>query len=32
MLDEEEFGLLLGVVLWMDVAKEDDMEVGMIRA
>ena len=30
MSEEEEFEWLLGVVLLMDVAKEDDVEFGMI--
>ena len=30
MSEEEEFGWLLGVVLLMDVAKEEDVECGMI--
>ena len=29
MLEEEEFGWILGVVLLMGVAKEDDVEFGM---
>ena len=30
MSEEEEFGWLLGIVLLMNVAKEDDVQFGMI--